>query len=285
MQLLFPPSSLNCCLRKSKSTHSSTSYTFSVPSPFPLLEYRFQLSIIQPANTLILPLNTHNNTTTSAARVKQYYTTKTKLLPPPTASLFPTHRFYLTVKLDNARAHISDVKAQGAHHKHLGRSTASSRAAWFQVSIIIPPPLRAPGNHKKRKQTKKKGKTKTTWQVDTLPIFNHLPAACSMKRCFKTGLLQRVFCGGFAAPVSPTPSKLGSPQARKAGRTCISSHILARFVSPSIFCHYFPADGIHCWRDSAGETIPSDFSALLFTLDIWGIADIVVGKKNQGNGT
>lgn len=146
-QLLFPPSFLNCCLQKSTSTHIGTSYTFSVPSPFPLLEYHSQLSIIQPANTLIFPSNTHN-ITTSAAKVKQYYTTKTKFLPLPTASLFPTHRFYPTLKLDDGRAQISYGRARGAHHKHPDRSTASSRAAWPQVSIIITPSLRAPGNQK-----------------------------------------------------------------------------------------------------------------------------------------
>jgi len=72
------------------------------------------------------------------------------------------------------------------------------------VSIIITPSLRAPGN---QKNNQKKQPTKN-WQVDILPIFNHLPAACSVKRCFKTGLLQRVFCGGYTAPVPPTPSEL-----------------------------------------------------------------------------
>lgn len=131
--------------------------------------------------------------------------------------------------LTDDRTQVSTVLSGGAHHEehlHLGLPRASQQGCF------------ASGEHNDATLIESTmGTTKTHFQVDTYFIFNHLPTVCSVKRWFKTGLSQRTFCGIIQLLCHQPQAIWPEEQAEGASRTCTSSHIPTRLLSPYIFCH------------------------------------------------
>lgn len=251
-----------------KSQPPTFCITFSMSSPFLLFRYHFSPFLHSLCWDLKHPA--HLTDLSWELQAELYNWQRNLLSSQPTTFILP--QCWLMTELRSAQCY---------QEEHITRNTCiwvcpglPSKAALPQVSITMPPSLRAPWGPQKHI---------SRWihilSLTTCPLF-------VVWRDGSKQVCHRGHSVGLYSCCATSPKRSGqkSRQREPAGlaRAVISLPVSYPPTSSAIVPCCSPARGSHCWRANAGETVPGDFSALSSALDL--IQSRYLVGRNQGNG-